>query len=192
MERSEYYMPGLEAGVPASKSTPKDGRGLNQSTRISSASAPWPFPPIPPCMRIMPPGRFHKATDIMVAQELVLFLESLSGHNQRHQERSYPESLARSGRPAAPGPAAPDRDRPHLPGTGPGVACPYRVGRRTGGPVGFEGTWMTAKKIAHVEAICRRYHHPAGRRGRGHRRVDAAVHLGEGNDPDLSLTSQLK
>ncbi len=115
------------------------------------------IPPDTPLYEDYAAGRFDKATDIMVARELVLFLESLSGITSAIKSDHILNLL-----PEVDGKLPQDQER--LIGIvrtflelDPELQFLYRVGRRTGILSGL-GDLEDSLKIARVEEVCRRYH----------------------------------
>jgi hypothetical protein len=114
------------------------------------------IPPGTPLYEEYAGGRFDKATDIMMARELLLFLETLTGITSVIKSDHILNLL-----PEVDGKLPEDRAR--LLGIvrsflelDPELQFLYRVGRRTGILSGL-GDLDDLDKIAHVEAVCRRY-----------------------------------
>ena len=101
-------------------------------------------------------GRFDKATDTEVAQELLLFLESLSGITSTIRSDHILNLL-----PEVDGQLPQDRDRligivrAYL-ALDPELQLLYRVGRRTGMMSGLADL-EDVDRVFQVKAICRRY-----------------------------------
>ncbi len=79
MELSEYYMPGLGGRRRLEVNAKETAAALNQINPDFIRLRTLAIAPDTPLYEDWAAGRFDKATDIMMAQELLLFLESLSG-----------------------------------------------------------------------------------------------------------------
>ena len=156
MELSEYYMPGL------------GGRGRLEVNAVATAAAlnrinpdfirlrTLAIPPGTPLYEDYVAGRFDKATDVEMARELLLFLESLSGITSVIKSDHILNLL-----PEVDGQLPQDRER--LKGIvraflemDPEQQFLYRVGRRTGVLSGLKDL-ADPDRMARVEAIVHDY-----------------------------------
>ncbi|MCJ7819253.1 MAG: radical SAM protein [Syntrophales bacterium] len=156
MELSEYYMPGLGGRRWLEANAMETAAALNQINpdfiRLRTLAIPTQIP----LYEDFAAGRFHKATDVETAQELLLFLESLSGITSAIRSDHILNLL-----PEVDGQLPQDRTR--LMGIvsaflelEPELQFIYRVGRRTGMMSGL-GDLADPGKIARVEGVCREY-----------------------------------
>ena len=179
MELSEYYMPGLGGRRRLEINAVETAAAMNQINPDFIRLRTLAIPPETPLYEDFAAGRFEKATDVEMARELLLFLEALEGITSviksDHILNLLPEVDGKLPQDRAP----PDRHRPHLPGDGAGAPVPLPGGAADGGLGGvkrFGRPGQNRPSGGRLPGIP----HPAGRRGRGHRRADAAVHLGPG------------
>jgi len=156
MELSEYYMPGLGGRLRLEVNAVETAAALNQINPDFIRLRTLAIPPETPLYEDYAAGRFAKATDVEMARELLLFLESLSKITSviksDHILNLLPEVDGKL-----------PQDLPRLIGIvrtflnlDPELQRLYRVGRRTGILSGL-GDLADAGKIARVEAICREY-----------------------------------
>jgi len=157
MELSEYYMPGLGGRRRLEVNAVETAAALNQINPDFIRLRTLAIPPHTPLYEDYAAGRFAKATDVEMARELLLFLESLSKINSVIKSDHILNLL-----PEVDGKLPQDQGR--LIGIvrtflemDPGLQLLYRVGRRTGILSGLSDL-EDAGKIARVEAICREYH----------------------------------
>lgn len=157
MELSEYYMPGLGGVRRLQVNAVETAAALNRINPNFIRLRTLAIPPGTPLYEDYAAGRFDKATDIMVARELVLFLESLSGITSAIKSDHILNLL-----PEVDGKLPQDQEpligivRTFL-DLDPELQFLYRVGRRTGILSGL-GDLEDSLKIAQVEEVCRRYH----------------------------------
>jgi radical SAM superfamily enzyme YgiQ (UPF0313 family) len=156
MELSEYYMPGLGGRQGLEVNAVETAKALNQINPDFIRLRTLAIPPHTPLYEAYAAGRFLQATDVEIARELLLFLESLSHITSviksDHILNLLPELDGRL-----------PQDQARLVGMvrtfldlDPELQLIYRVGRRTGILSGL-GDLEDAGKIARVEAICREY-----------------------------------
>ena len=156
MELSEYYMPGLGGRRWLEVNAVETAAALNQINpdfiRLRTLAIPTQIP----LYEDFAAGRFDKATDVETAQELLLFLESLSGITSALRSDHILNLL-----PEVDGQLPQDQGR--LMGIvraflklEPELQFIYRVGRRLGLMSGL-GDLDDPGKIARIEAICREY-----------------------------------
>jgi len=157
LELSEYYMPGLGGRRRLEVNAVETAAALNQINPDFIRLRTLAIPPDAPLYEDYVAGRFDKATDIMMARELLLFLESLSGISSAIRSDHILNLL-----PEVDGQLPGDQAR--LIGIvrtflemDPELQFLYRVGRRTGILSGLADL-EDSGKIAQVEDICRRYH----------------------------------
>jgi hypothetical protein len=157
MELSEYYMPGLGGRRLLEVNALETAAALNQINPDFIRLRTLAIPTHTPLYEDYTAGRFDKATDVEMARELLLFLESLSGISSAVKSDHLLNLL-----PEVDGQLPQDQAR--LMGIirsflelDPELQYIYRVGRRTGVLWGL-GDLADAGKIARVEAICREYH----------------------------------
>ena len=157
MELSEYYMPGLGGRRRLEVNAVETAAALNQINPDFIRLRTLAIPTHIPLYEDYTAGRFDKATDVEMAQELLLFLESLSGITSAVKSDHILNLL-----PEVDGKLPQDQAR--LMGIvrtflklESELQCLYRVGRRTGILSGLSDL-ADAGKIAQVEAICREYH----------------------------------
>ena len=156
MELSEYYMPGLGGRLRLEVNAVETAAALNQINPDFIRLRTLAIPTHIPLYEDYAAGRFDKATDVETAQELLLFLESLSGITSAIRSDHILNLL-----PEVDGQLPQDQAR--LMGIvraflklEPELQFIYRVGRRTGILSGL-GDLDDPGKIARVEAICREY-----------------------------------
>jgi hypothetical protein len=156
MELSEYYMPGLGGRRWLEANAVETAAALNEINPDFIRLRTLAIPTHIPLYEDYAAGRFHKATDVETAQELLLFLESLSGITSAVRSDHILNLL-----PEVDGQLPQDQAR--LKGIvssflnlEPGLQFIYRVGRRMGIFSGL-GDLDDPGKIARVEAICREY-----------------------------------
>ena len=156
MELSEYYMPGLGGGPRLEVNAVETAAALNQINPDFIRLRTLAIPPNTPLYEDWAAGRFAKATDVEMARELLLFLESLSGITSAVRSDHILNLL-----PEVDGQLPQDQAR--LIGIvrtflnlDPELQLIYRVGRRMGILSGL-GDLEDADTIARVEAICREY-----------------------------------
>ena len=156
MELSEYYMPGLGGRRRLEVNAVETAAALNQINPDFIRLRTLAIPPHIPLYEDYAAGRFDKATDVEMARELLLFLESLSGITSAIKSDHILNLL-----PEVDGQLPQDQAR--LMGIvrtflklDPELQFIYRVGRRTGLLSGL-GDLADPGKIARVEAICREY-----------------------------------
>jgi radical SAM superfamily enzyme YgiQ (UPF0313 family) len=156
MELSEYYMPGLGGRPGLEVNAVETAAALNQINPDFIRLRTLAIPPHTPLYEDYSAGRFLKATDVEMARELLLFLESLTNVTSVIKSDHILNLL-----PELDGQLPQDQTR--LVGLvrtflelDPELQFLYRVGRRTGI---LSGLWdlEDAGKITRVEAICREY-----------------------------------
>jgi hypothetical protein len=156
MELSEYYMPGLGGRLRLEANAVETAAALNQINpdfiRLRTLAIPTQIP----LYEDYAAGRFDKATDVETAQELLLFLASLSGITSALRSDHILNLL-----PEVDGQLPQDQER--LIGIvrsflklEPELQFIYRVGRRLGLLSGL-GDLDDPGKIARVEGVCREY-----------------------------------
>jgi biotin synthase-like enzyme len=157
MELSEYYMPGLGGRTRLKINALETAAALNQINPDFIRLRTLAIPPDTPLYEDYAAGRFHKATDMEMARELLLFLESLSGITSVIKSDHILNLL-----PEVDGQLPHDQER--LIGIvrtflelDPELQLIYRVGRRTGLLSGLKDL-ADAGKIARVREICRENH----------------------------------
>jgi len=157
MELSEYYMPGLGGRRRLEVNAVATAAALNQINPDFIRLRTLAIPPATPLYGDYAAGRFHKATDIEMARELLLFLESLTGITSVIKSDHILNLL-----PEVDGKLPQDQER--LIGIvrtflelDPELQFIYRVGRRTG-ILSRLGDLADAGKIARVQEICRENH----------------------------------
>jgi hypothetical protein len=156
MELSEYYMPGLGGRRWLKANAVETAAALNQINPDFIRLRTLAIPTHIPLYEDLAAGRFHKATDVEVAQELLLFLESLSGITSAIRSDHILNLL-----PEVDGQLPQDQAR--LLGIvgaflnlEPELQFIYRVGRRLGLLSGL-GDLDDPGNIARVETITREY-----------------------------------
>jgi hypothetical protein len=156
MELSEYYMPGLGGRRWLEVNAVETAAALNQINPDFIRLRTLAIPTHIPLYADFAAGRFDKASDVETAQELLLFLESLSGITSAIRSDHILNLL-----PEVDGQLPQDQER--LMGIvgsflklEPELQFIYRVGRRLGLLSGL-GDLDDPGKIARVEAICREY-----------------------------------
>jgi hypothetical protein len=157
LELSEYYMPGLGGRRWLEANAVETAAALNQINPDFIRLRTLAIPPDAPLYEDYAAGRFHKANDIMMARELLLFLESLSGIRSAIKSDHILNLL-----PEVDGQLPGDQAR--LIGIvrtflemDQKLQFLYRVGRRAGVLSGLADL-EDSGKIARVQDICRRYH----------------------------------
>ena len=157
MELSEYYMPGLGGRRRLEVNAVETAAALNQINPDFIRLRTLAIPPDTPLYEDWVAGRFDKATDVEMARELLLFLESLTGITSAVKSDHILNLL-----PEVDGQLPQDQAR--LIGIvrsflkmDPELQFIYRVGRRMGILSGL-GDLEDAGKIARIEEICREYH----------------------------------
>jgi histone acetyltransferase (RNA polymerase elongator complex component) len=85
LELSEYYMPGLGGGALWQENAQETARALNQINPDFIRIRTLALPPDAPLSAAAEEGRFVPCSDDVMVQELLLFLESLSGITSRVQ-----------------------------------------------------------------------------------------------------------
>jgi hypothetical protein len=155
MELSEYYMPGLGGRRRLEINAVETAAALNQINPDFIRLRTLAIAPDTPLYEDWAAGRFDKATDIMMAQELLLFLESLAGITSVIKSDHILNLL-----PEVDGKLPEDRER--LIGIvraflqlDPELQSLYRLGRRLGILSGLRDM-EDSGKIGEVEDICRR------------------------------------
>jgi hypothetical protein len=155
MELSEYYMPGLGGRGRLEINAVETAAALNQINPDFIRLRTLAIAPGTPLYADWAAGRFDKATDVMMAQELLLFLESLSGITSAIRSDHILNLL-----PEVDGKLPEDRER--LSGIvrvflelDPETQALYRLGRRMGILSGLRDL-QDPGKIRQVEDICRR------------------------------------
>jgi hypothetical protein len=154
LELPEYYMPGLGGRTLLEVHARATAAAFNQINPDFIRLRTLAIPPGIPLYEEYAAGRFVKATDIEMARELLLFLESLSGITSviksDHILNLLPEVDGRL-----------PQDQARLIGIvrrfldlDPELQLLYRVGRRVGVLSGLEDL-EDADRIAHVQEICR-------------------------------------
>ncbi len=156
MELSEYYMPGLGGRRWLEVNAVETAAALNQINPDFIRLRTLAIPTHIPLYEDYAAGRFDKATDVETAQELLLFLESLSGITSALRSDHILNLL-----PEVDGQLPQDQER--LMGIvraflklEPELQFIYRVGRRSGLLSGL-GDLADPGKIARVEGVCREY-----------------------------------
>jgi radical SAM superfamily enzyme YgiQ (UPF0313 family) len=157
MELSEYYMPGLGGRPGLEVNAVETAAALNRINPDFIRLRTLAIPPHTPLYEDYAAGRFLKATDVEMARELLLFLESLSNVTSVIKSDHILNLL-----PEIDGQLPQDQERlAEIVRTflklDPELQFLYRVGRRTGIFSGL-GDLEDAGKITRVEAICREYH----------------------------------
>ncbi len=157
MELSEYYMPGLGGRLGLEVNALETAAALNQINPDFIRLRTLAIPPHTPLYDDYAAGRFLPATDVEIARELLLFLESLSNLTSIIKSDHILNLL-----PELDGQLPQDQARlVRIVRTflelDPELQLLYRVGRRTGILSGL-GDLEDGAKITRVEAICREYH----------------------------------
>jgi hypothetical protein len=155
MELSEYYMPGLGGRRRLETNAVETAAALNQINPDFIRLRTLAIAPDTPLYEEHAAGRFDKATDVMMARELLLFLESLSGITSVIRSDHILNLL-----PEVDGKLPEDRER--LLGIvraflelDPELQSLYRLGRRLGILSGLRDL-EDAGKVEQLEDICRR------------------------------------
>ena len=156
MELSEYYMPGLGGRRLLEANAVETAAALNQINPDFIRLRTLAIPTHIPLYEDFAAGRFPKATDVETAQELLLFLESLSGITSALRSDHILNLL-----PEVDGQLPQDQAR--LIGIvdaflklEPELQFIYRVGRRLGVMSGLDDL-ADPGKIARVQGVCREY-----------------------------------
>lgn len=156
MELSEYYMPGLGGRRYLEVNALETAAAVNAVNPDFIRLRTLAIPPGTPLYEDYAAGRFDKATDMEMAQELLLFLESLSGITSAIKSDHILNLL-----PEVDGQLPQDQER--LIGIvraflalDPELQFLYRVGRRTGILSGLADL-SAVDLLSQVEAVCRRY-----------------------------------
>ena len=156
MELSEYYMPGLGGRLRLEANAVETAAALNQINPNFIRLRTLAIPTHIPLYEDYAAGRFHKATDVETARELLLFLESLFGITSALRSDHILNLL-----PEVDG-QLPQDQRRMMGIVGaflklePELQFIYRVGRRLGLFSGL-GDLADPGKIARVEGVCREY-----------------------------------
>ena len=156
MELSEYYMPGLGGREHLEVNALETAAAMNAINPDFIRLRTLAIPPGIPLYEDYAAGRFIKATDTEVAQELLLFLEALSGVTSTIRSDHILNLL-----PEVDGRLPQDRKRlinvvhTYL-ALDPELQFLYQVGRRTGMFFGLKDL-EDVDKLAQVQAICVRY-----------------------------------
>jgi len=156
MELSEYYMPGLGGREHLQANALETAAAMNAINPDFIRLRTLAIPPGIPLYEDYAAGRFVKATDTEVAQELLLFLEALSGVTSTIRSDHILNLL-----PEVDGQLPQDKERllglvrAYL-ALSPELQFLYRVGRRTGMFFGLKDL-EDVDKLAQVQAICARY-----------------------------------
>jgi hypothetical protein len=155
MELSEYYMPGLGGRRRLEINAVETAAALNQINPDFIRLRTLAIAPDTPLYEEYAAGRFDKATDVMMARELLFFLESLAGITSVIRSDHILNLL-----PEVDGKLPEDRER--LLGIvraflelDPELQSLYRLGRRLGILSGLPDL-EDPGKIGQVEDICRR------------------------------------
>ena len=156
MELSEYYMPGLGGRTWLEANAVETAAALNEINPDFIRLRTLAIPAHIPLHEDWAAGRFQKATDVETAQELLLFLESLSGITSAIRSDHILNLL-----PEVDGQLPQDQGRlVRIVGAflrlEPELQNIYRVGRRLGLLSGL-GDLDDPGKMARVEAVCRQY-----------------------------------
>jgi hypothetical protein len=156
MELSEYYMPGLGGRQWLEENAVDTATALNEINPDFIRLRTLALPPDAPLYEDYRAGRFVKPTDIMMARELLRFLETLTGVTSAIKSDHILNLL-----PEVDGKLPRDRER--LLGVvqtflelDPELQFLYRVGRRLGVLAGL-GDLADPAKLAYVEDLCRHY-----------------------------------
>jgi biotin synthase-like enzyme len=155
MELSEYYMPGLGGRRRLEINAVETAKALNQINPDFIRLRTLAIAPDTPLYEDWAAGRFDKATDIRMAQELLLFLESLAGITSVIKSDHILNLL-----PEVDGKLPEDRERlmgivRAFLGLDPELQSLYRLGRRLGILSGLRDL-EDSGKIGEVEDICRK------------------------------------
>ncbi|MFA4901344.1 MAG: radical SAM protein [Desulfobaccales bacterium] len=156
IELSEYYMPGLGGRRRLEVNALETAAAMNAINPDFIRLRTLAIPPGIPLYEDYAAGRFDKATDMEMARELLLFLESLSGVTSAIKSDHILNLL-----PEVDGQMPQDQER--LIGVvraflalDPELQVLYRVGRRTGMLSELAGL-EDVDLLSQIEAICRRY-----------------------------------
>ena len=156
MELSEYYMPGLGGRRRLEANALETAAAVNAINPDFIRLRTLAIPPGTPLFEDYAAGRFDKATDLEMARELLLFLESLSGITSAIKSDHILNLL-----PDVDGQMPQDQERligvvRAFLGLDPELQFLYRVGRRTGMLSGL-AELEDVDLLSQVEALCRRY-----------------------------------
>jgi hypothetical protein len=156
MELSEYYMPGLGGRRLFEANAVETAAALNEINPDFIRLRTLAIPTHIPLYEDYTAGRFEKATDVETAQELLLFLESLSGITSAIRSDHILNLL-----PEVDGQLPQDQARlmgivQDFLNLEPELQFIYRVGRRLGLMSGLDDL-DDPGKIARVQAVCREY-----------------------------------
>ncbi|MFA5109958.1 MAG: radical SAM protein [Desulfobaccales bacterium] len=156
MELSEYYMPGLGGRALLELHATETASALSRINPDFIRLRTLAIPPEAPLYADYLAGRFLKPTDIMMARELLLFLESLTGVTSAIKSDHILNLL-----PEVDGKLPHDQERlvtivRTFLDLDPELQMLYRVGRRTGVMAGLRDL-EDPDRLAHVEDICRHY-----------------------------------
>lgn len=156
MELSEYYMPGLGGRRDLEVNARETAAAVNAINPDFIRLRTLAIPPGIPLYEEYAAGRFDKATDMEMARELLLFLESLSGITSAIKSDHILNLL-----PEVDGQMPQDQER--LIGMvraflalDPELQLLYRVGRRTGILSGLADL-EEVDLLSRVEAVCGRF-----------------------------------
>ncbi len=156
MELSEYYMPGLGGRRLREAHARETATALNQINPHFIRLRTLAIPRHTPLYEDYQSGRFEKLTDVMVAEEILLFLESLSGITSVVASDHILNLL-----PEVEGVLPQDRERmlrvvQDFLDLDPEGQCLFQVGRRTGIMSRLSDLENPAR-VARVAAICREH-----------------------------------
>jgi hypothetical protein len=154
MELSEYYMPGLGGRRYLEQNALETASALHQINPDFIRLRTLALPEAAPLTAELRAGRFDRCTDLMMVQELLLFLEALTGVDSQIKSDHILNLL-----PDLDGKLPQDRDRlltilRTFLALDPELQFVYRVGRRAGMINGLADLEDPAK-ICRVEDICR-------------------------------------
>jgi hypothetical protein len=156
LELSEYYMPGLGGRRYLEANSVETAAAMNAINPNFIRLRTLAIPPNIPLYEDYATGRFDKATDTEVAQELLLFLESLSAITSTIRSDHILNLL-----PEVDGQLPQDQERligivRSFLALDPELQFLYRVGRRTG-ILSRLADLESVDLLSQVEDICRRY-----------------------------------
>jgi hypothetical protein len=155
MELSEYYMPGLGGRERLEINAMETAAALNRINPDFIRLRTLAIAPDTPLYEAWAAGRFDKATDVMMAQELLVFLGSLAGITSVIKSDHILNLL-----PEVDGQLPEDRERlieivRAFLELDPELQSLYRLGRRLGMLSGLRDL-EDSGKVGQVEDICRR------------------------------------